>query len=224
MIIPGKSHSRVESCNSWVLIETLNFPRVCTFYWCDRSWIATGAWRRGRSPAVPNAVPGRCQDPIDIVGGGTPKTAGEGAKVGALPGKRNGRSAPGWWIMPGPVRCSWTTGRCRRLDGCAKLQAVAASLALWRTCQNADVECSGGRNRRPASRCCVRETTGTPSGGRNICRRCPLPLRYATVLCLAASSMRATAVVKQTSDRLIAGTQRQVAIIPLRVGLLSGGR
>ena len=148
----------------------------------------------GRSPAVPNAVPGRCRDPIDIVGGGTPKTAGEGAKVGALPGSAMADRPP-------------DDGRCRGLDGCAKLQAVAASLALWRTCQNADVECSGGRDRRPASRCCVRETTGTPSGGRNICRRCPLPLRYATVLCLAASCMRATAVVKQTSDRLIAGTQ-----------------
>ena len=39
-----------------------------------------------------------------------------------------------------------------------------------------------------------------------------------------ASGMRATAAVKQTSDRLIASVERQVTIIPLTIGLLSDGR
>jgi len=39
MLIPGKLYSRVESCNSRVSIETLDFTRVRTVYWRDRSWI-----------------------------------------------------------------------------------------------------------------------------------------------------------------------------------------
>jgi len=39
-----------------------------------------------------------------------------------------------------------------------------------------------------------------------------------------ASGMRATAAMKQTGDWLIASTERQVTIIPLTRGLLSGGR
>jgi len=43
MLIPGKSHSRVESRNSQVSIETLDFTQVQrTFYGRDRSWIAGG--------------------------------------------------------------------------------------------------------------------------------------------------------------------------------------
>jgi len=42
MLIPGKSHSRVERRNSRISIETLDFARVCTFCRRDQSWIAGG--------------------------------------------------------------------------------------------------------------------------------------------------------------------------------------
>jgi len=42
LLIPQKSHSRVESCNSPVSIETLDFVRIRTFYRRDRSWIVGG--------------------------------------------------------------------------------------------------------------------------------------------------------------------------------------
>ena len=45
MLIPGKSHSRVESRNSRVSIQTFDFARVRTFYWRDQSWIADGEQR-----------------------------------------------------------------------------------------------------------------------------------------------------------------------------------
>jgi len=54
---------------------------------------------------------------------------------------------------------------------------------------------------------------------------CRLPLRYATVLCFAASaSVRGHGRREATSDRLIASAERPVTIIPLTVGLLSSGR
>ena len=40
MLLPGKSHFQVERCNSQVLIETLNYARVRTFYRHDRRRIA----------------------------------------------------------------------------------------------------------------------------------------------------------------------------------------
>jgi len=42
MLIPGKSHSRVERRNSRISNETLDFARVCTFCRRDLSWIAGG--------------------------------------------------------------------------------------------------------------------------------------------------------------------------------------
>ena len=65
MLIPGKSHSCVESGNPGSR-SRLDFARVRTFYQRDRSWI-TGVGARGgggRRP-VPDTVPGQCGDPID---------------------------------------------------------------------------------------------------------------------------------------------------------------
>jgi len=47
MLNPRKSHSRAESRNSWVSIETLDFARVRTFYRHDGSWIAGGVQKGG---------------------------------------------------------------------------------------------------------------------------------------------------------------------------------
>ena len=60
MLIPGKSHSRDESRNSRVLIETIDFARVRTFTCVIGVGSPAGA-RRGeeRSPAGAGAVSGR---------------------------------------------------------------------------------------------------------------------------------------------------------------------
>jgi len=47
MLIPRKSHSRAESRNSWVSIDTLDFAQVRTFYRHDGSWIAGGVQKGG---------------------------------------------------------------------------------------------------------------------------------------------------------------------------------
>jgi len=59
MLIPGKSHSRDESRNSWVLIETLDFARVRTFTCVIGVGSPAGARRGGdRQPDPAPAVPG----------------------------------------------------------------------------------------------------------------------------------------------------------------------
>ena len=63
---------------------------------------------------------------------------------GARPGKCNGHrpadDAPGNHRLPPPVGHRWTIGRRRGGNGRVKRWAAAASLAPWRTCQNADVQ------------------------------------------------------------------------------------
>jgi len=106
MLIPGKSHFRVNSRNSWVSIETLDFARVSCV-------IGVGSPRceGGRSPARPGAVPGRWWDPIAACGWSTlrvvlrPKRPGEGTG-GARPGKRNGHQSRGITAPPPPCRTS----------------------------------------------------------------------------------------------------------------------
>jgi len=68
MLIPGKSHSRVERCNCRVSIETLVFTRVR-----DRSRIAGRGMTAGRPRRHPRPMPcpiATCGRPIDIAGGG----------------------------------------------------------------------------------------------------------------------------------------------------------
>jgi len=55
MLIPGKSHSRDESRNSQVSIETLDFARVRSF----TCVIGVGSPAGGGSPTGPGAVPGQ---------------------------------------------------------------------------------------------------------------------------------------------------------------------
>ena len=52
MLIPGKSHSRVESRNSQVSIETLNLARVRTYYRRDRSRITGGGAKEEGREAI----------------------------------------------------------------------------------------------------------------------------------------------------------------------------
>jgi len=81
MLIPGKSHSRVDSRNSLVSIETLDLARVqCTVYWRDRSWIACVGARgggAGRSPCCSWPMPGPHRS-INIAGYGAPETSQNG--------------------------------------------------------------------------------------------------------------------------------------------------
>jgi len=56
MLIPGKSHSRDESRNSQVSIETLDFARGCSFTWVIGVGSPAGG---GGSPTGPGAVPGQ---------------------------------------------------------------------------------------------------------------------------------------------------------------------
>jgi len=160
MLIPGKSHSRIKSCNSRVSVETLDFARERTF--CSMIGVgslvgAQGGAIAGRSLTVFLAHAGTPS--IDRhSGGGTPKTA-RGGYGGARPGKRNGH----WPRMTsrGIAGCCWTVGRRRGRMGA---QSVGPRLGL-RHCR-APVEtqagnATGGCNRRPGA--VYRKCTGPPS-------------------------------------------------------------
>jgi len=74
MLTAGKSQTRVESRNSRVSIETLDFARVRTFHWHDWSWIAgSGAKGGGNRQPVPGA-----HRSIDIAGSGVPEMLQKG--------------------------------------------------------------------------------------------------------------------------------------------------
>ena len=92
MLIPGKSHSCVESGNPGSR-SRLDFTRVRTFYQRDRSWIVgslAGARGGGAIAGRPPMLGPHCRlRTIVIAGGGAPKTAG-GGYGGARPGKCNG--------------------------------------------------------------------------------------------------------------------------------------
>ena len=129
MLIRGKSHSRIKSCNSRVSVETLDFARERTF--CSMIGVgslvgAQGGAIAGRSLTVFLAHAGTPS--IDRHSrGGTPKTA-RGGYGGARPGKRNGHWPPD--DEPGNRRMlldSWSTSRA---DGRVKRRAVAGSPAL----------------------------------------------------------------------------------------------
>jgi len=168
MLIPGKSHSRDESRNSPVSIETLDFDfgvgspaggakggGAITGRTRHRSRLMTGPHRRLWT--------------IKIASSGAPKTAGgrvRGSATGeaqhpSAPGRRAGESSPP------------SVGR-RERDGRVKRRAAAGSPAPWR--QKADVQRDGGT--RSPTGCRVRETTGPLSdaagrsadiaGGRHI--------------------------------------------------------
>ena len=95
MLTAGKSQTRVESCNSRVSIETLDFARVRTFHWHDWSWIAgSGAKGGGQSPASPGS-PSIDRHSRQWSARNVAKRPGEGATGGVRPGKHNGRSAVG---------------------------------------------------------------------------------------------------------------------------------
>jgi len=101
MLIPGKSHSRVESHNFRASIETLDVARVRTFCQHDRSWIAGGGAGGGRLPASPSTL-----FPADV---GTPSIDRHGGQWRARNVvKRPGEGATGcatlkvpWRIGPG---------------------------------------------------------------------------------------------------------------------------
>jgi len=120
MLIPGKSHSRVESRNSRVSIETLDFARVRTFYQRDRCGMASGGARgaiAGWSLTLfPADVGTQSIDLIDIASGGAPEMSQNGRRGEVRLGKCSGRSASGQWAgesSPAPVGCRWTVGRRR---------------------------------------------------------------------------------------------------------------
>jgi len=140
MLIPGKSHSRDESRNSQVSIETLDFARVCSF----TCVIGVGSPAGGGHRPDPEPFP---------VNDGTPLPPaddqhsrqwrahnGRGGTGGSRPGKRNGHRPPeqrAGESPPPPFGRRWTIGRRRRRDGRVtgvKRRAAAGSLAPWCTC------------------------------------------------------------------------------------------
>ena len=151
MLISGKLHSQVKSRNSRASVETLDFAQVCTFFRRDRSWIASGGTKGG---AIAGWYP--MLFPADA---GTPSIDRHGRRLHA----RNVTKRPGEGAEDGPGNhcpppCrmpldNWSTSQ---EDGCAKLWAAAVSPAPWHTCQNAGMERSRGRDRRPAARPPVR--------------------------------------------------------------------
>ena len=129
ILIPGKSHSQVESCNYWVSIETLDFTRVCTFYRRDQSWIPA---ERERPRCCPRPMPGRHWS-INIAGSSVPKTSQNGRGRG-LQGERD-REAQ-WSIGPrttsrGIAVCPRRTPLDNRsttwVDGSVKQRAAAST-------------------------------------------------------------------------------------------------
>ena len=179
MLIPGKSHSRVDSRNSRVSIETLDFARVqCTVYWRERSWIACGGARGGggdRRP-VPMLFPADAGTLSIDQHSRLWRTRNVAKRLeatgGARPGTCNGRSARGRRAGESPCRPSslpvgrrWTIGRrCRRMgkqDGGQRPDLRRSGAPVKKqTCS-----ATGGRDRRPAPGCRVQETTGLLSGG-----------------------------------------------------------
>ena len=156
MLIPRKSHSRVKSRNSQVSIETFDFTRVGTF--TGMIWAGSPAGAKGGGQAIagrsPTLFPANVATPsIDRHSGqwcvwNVAKTAGGGGYRGVRPEKRNGGSASVRWdreSTPAPIGRRWSTSR---VDGRAKWQAAAGSLAPWRTRQNA----GWGRDHRPDHR------------------------------------------------------------------------
>jgi len=146
MLISGKLHSRVKSRNSRASVETLDFAQVCTFFRRDRSWIASGGTRGGDRRLVPDAVPSRCGDPIDR------STWQAVARPKRHKTARGGGGGRAWESLSPPCRMPLDNWSTSQEDGCAKLWTAAVSPAPWHTCQNAGMERSRGRDRRPAAR------------------------------------------------------------------------
>ena len=132
---------------------SVDFTGVRTFYWRYRSWIAGRGPKGGghRWPA-PDAVAGWRGHPINRIdrhsGPETlQKRPEEGARGGARPGKRRGRSAPGMAGRRIVRRTPLDNRSTLREDERAERRAAAGSPASWHTCQNADMERDGGRDR-----------------------------------------------------------------------------
>jgi len=171
------------------------------------------------------------------------KWPGEGVSGGARPGKRNGWSAPRWWARelpcPPPRQMPLDNRSTSREGGRAKRLQQLGFLCRD-TRQNADVEHDGGRDNRPAPRRHVQETQGPPSDAagqsadisvvflvpykgrlKRPCLHCRAKRNYGYQRPVAALSPT-TAVVKQTSYRLIASAEQQVAIVLLTIGPIVG--
>ena len=162
-----KSYSRVESRNSPVLIEILDFTRVQSIvYRRDQSWIAGGGARgggiAGRTPMSFTADAGTPSVPLAHLK--RHKTARGGSYKGSTTGEAQWLISPrtmGWGItvplLPLPCQTPLDNQSTSWEDGRMKRRAAAGSLALWRTCHNANMERDGG----------TRSPTGpqTPSSG-----------------------------------------------------------
>jgi len=168
MLIPRKSHFRIESRNSWVLIETLDFARVRTCYRHDHRW-----GREGGEGAIAGWTP-----MLFLADTGTPSIDQHNGRWRArngwgreLQGSATGVAqwligprTTGRGIAPPPHRMPLDNRSTSRADGRAKRRAAAGSLAQWCTCQNADMERDRG-TRSPPTRPIrqVQETPGPPS-------------------------------------------------------------
>ena len=161
MLIPGKMHpeSRVAipGCQS----RLLNFTTVCTIYpyMIKVGSPAAGPRLCSRTPSIDWHSMWWCTRNVT-------KRLGEAVTGGARTGKCNGRSAPGRraWELPPPCRMPLDNWLMSRVGWPRK----------------------NGRQ-RPGLRHHSIHVKTQAGNTRNICPRCSLPLRYASVLCFAAS-------------------------------------
>ena len=179
MLIPGKSHSRDDSHNSRVSIETLDFARVRTFT-CVIG-VGSPAGARMGGGVITGRIRRRSQSitgphcrlrMINIAGSGAPKRPGEGT------GKRNSHRLPddGPGITASPHQTSVDNRSTSRAGWVRETAGSGRVSAPWHTCQKADMQRDGGL--RSPTGCRVWETTGPPSdaagrsadivGGRHI--------------------------------------------------------
>ena len=166
MLIPGKSHSRIKSCNSRVSVETLDFARERTF--CSMIGVgslvgAQGGAIAGRSLTVFLAHAGTPS--IDRhIGGGTPKTSqnGQGRVWGSTTGEAQWPLAPGWRAGESPDAAGQLVdvagGWARKASGRGWVSGIVGHLlklrlGTWREDAIADrVQCTGNAQARRRTR------------------------------------------------------------------------
>jgi len=143
MLIPGKSHSRDESRNSRVSIETLDFARVRTFTCVIRVGSPVGVQRgRGDHRLDPASFPTDDGTPSPPAGDQHSRQwraqNGRGGYGGVRPGKCNGLQTTGWGITASPHQTSLDNqltsraGWAREMAGSGRVSGAGAHLSKSR--------------------------------------------------------------------------------------------
>ena len=216
MLIPGKWHSRDESLNSRVSIETLDFARVSTFT-CVIGVGSLAEARRGRGD--------HWLDPADD---GTPSPPADDRHSGqwrTQNGRGKGTGERDRGSATAIVGRCWTIGRhCGRsahlMSALTRLWTVIFLVSYIEAGWSGRI-CTAGPTQWHNYGCqLMAAETSVPSAP--YCLDMPLCFvsRHRRPCVWYAGHGRCEA----TSDRLIASAERPVTIIPLAISLLSGGR